>query len=188
MTMTYGADSVSPIHAIPTSYRADRNKGVMLYGDGMFAAAPDVADIYPRRLFISATGQAANVDRCRILDVERGDASADHWPDWRSARVAWCKKHNNDLWPIVYSSIDPDPDHGVKAVLQACRLADQKPPMHWWIAWYTPGGFIPTAKEVAGEILRVSGEVVALEDIWGCQYADMGAFDKSVIYQPARWQ
>lgn len=187
MSLTYGADSVSPLTGIPASYRADRNKGAILYGDGRFAAAPDVAGCFPRRLFISVTGLPANTDRCRALDVERGDATADHWPDWRAERVRYCKAHDLDTWPIVYCSIDPDPAHGVSAVLDACRLAGQEPPLHWWIAWYTPGGIAPTALEVAEEIKRVTGHDIPVADIWGCQFADMGAYDKSVIYQPARW-
>jgi hypothetical protein len=188
MPVTYAADAVQPLQGIPASYRADRNKGVLLYGDGAFAAAPDIASVYPRRLFISTTGAIANVDRCRVLDVERFDATADHWPDWRAARVTWCKQHDNDLWPIVYCSIDPDPSHGVKAVLDACRLAGQEPPKHWWIANYTPGAFVPTVDDVVKTIKRLCGEEIDPDAIWGTQFADFGTFDKSVIFQPPRWQ
>jgi hypothetical protein len=188
MTSTYGADSVQPLQGIPASYRADKTKGVMLYGDGEFAAQPDIASIYPRRMFISVTGNPANVDRCRILDVERGDADASHWPAWRAERVAWCKRHESDGWPIVYCSIDPDPTHGVKAVLDECRHAGQEPPLHWFIANYTPGAFVPTAVQVCETIKRITGEIIPPEHIWGSQFADFGSYDKSVIFQPARWE
>lgn len=188
MPITYGADSVNPLLSIPMSYRADRNKGVMLYGDGLYAAAPDIAAAFPRRTFISATGLLANVDRCRILDVERGDATAEHWPDWRAERVTWCKQHDQDTWPIVYCSIDPDPTHGVAAVLEACSHAGQVPPKHWWIALYTKSGLPMTPLEICGEIHRITGHTLDPATIWGQQFADMGTFDKSVIFQPPRWQ
>lgn len=187
MPLTLMADSTSPVLEIPESYRAYKNRGVALYATGEYAAPHATASIYPRRKWIDVTGNPGAADLAEILDVERFDATAEDWPPFRARRDAWCRNHNSNRWPICYCSIDPDADHGVAAVVRATLEAHQEPVQHWLIAWYTPGGYIPTAKQVQTEIRQLTDLEIPLETIWGCQYADLGGYDASVIYQTPNW-
>ena len=188
MTLWYMADSVTPISGIPVKYQAQRNMGAALYGNGDFAAPPEVIAHYPRHLLISVNGDKSAANSCAILDVERYDATAADWPEFRATRDEICRTHDGYQWPIVYCSIDPDPMHGVAAILHECRLAGQEPPWHWWIAWYTDGHFMPSQEDVAVQIHSLTGLHVDPTTIWGCQFADFGHYDASVIYQRPSWQ
>jgi hypothetical protein len=179
---TYGADAVD-LAEIPDSYTAMKNRGVLLYGNGKFSEV-NSAKHYPRHLLISTTGDVRSATTCDMLDVERFDATAEQWPEWRAARDTWCKSENSNRWPKVYCSIDPDEDHGVPAIVKATRDAKQERVKHWAIAYYT--GRIMTPQALASDIRILTGEVISWEDIWGCQY-DTGHYDAWVIYQNPQW-
>jgi hypothetical protein len=181
------ADSTSPMLEIPESYRAYKNRGVALYADGHYGTPPATAGVFSRRKWIDVTGNPASATVAEIMDCERFDATAADFPEFRKRRDEWCSDHSSNRWPIVYCSIDPDPAHGVAAVAEAVRAAGQEPVEHWWIAWYTPGGYIPTAQQVKAEIFHITEIEIPVWTIWGCQYADNGGYDASVIYQTPNW-
>jgi hypothetical protein len=89
-------------------------------------------------------------------------------------------------WPGVYCSIDPGPPYGIQQVLDAVTVAGQLLPRHWFIAWYTRNGAVPTAADVVAEIFRITSLRLDPADIWACQYAT-GLYDTSVVYQNPAW-
>jgi hypothetical protein len=52
------ADSIEP-GEIPGAFKADRNRGVLLYADGLYQPSFGVAHQFPRRQWISVTGNPA---------------------------------------------------------------------------------------------------------------------------------
>lgn len=186
MTLQLMADSIEP-DQIPVAYRENRNRGVLLYADGKYAATPAEASIWPRRNWISVTGLASAALHARFLDVERYDATAADWPAFRARRDELCHAGTVRGWPGVYCSIDPGPPYGVQQVADACIAAHQELPLHWFIAWYTQTAAPPTQVEVASRIKLLTGLEIDPATIWGCQYETGGHFDLSVIYQQADW-
>lgn len=182
--VNYMADSVIAAN-IPAKFRAYRNYGAGLYGTGQYAVSKIVADTFPRHVLIDV--DASNPDLCDILDSERFDATPVHWPAWRAERDKWCRERHIERFPKIYCSIDPGDGYGVEAVLDACESANQLPPEHWWIAWYTPNHIPPTAQQVADEIKRLTNCIISPSKIWGCQYANFGSYDASIIYQDPEW-
>jgi hypothetical protein len=183
---TLMADSTEPLTEIPSSFRSQRNRGALLYADGLYEASPAVIAAFPRREWISVTGQAAAAAKARFQDSERYDATPEHWPAFRAERDRLCHDGTVTGWPGVYCSIDPGPGYGVAAIVKACRDAGQELPQHWLIAWYTSNGYAPSAAQVAAEIRRQAGISLDPATIWGCQYAT-GAWDTSVVYQNPGW-
>ena len=181
------ADSVTPLVAIPAAFRVQRNRGALLYADGDYVADSGVAHTFPRREWISTRRHYAGQARlARFLDSERFDAQPEDFPPFRLEREHLIDQGEVHGYPGIYCSIDPGDGFGVKAVIAACRQADQPLPYHWWIAWYTSGGFAPDAQQVADEIYRLTREHIYASDIYACQFAT-GAYDLSVVYQTPAW-
>lgn len=187
MTEILIADSIQPVTTIPLAFRHHRNKGVLLYADGTFAIPLATARMFPRREWISTRvhyqHQAAVA---RFIDVERFDAGAADFPPFQRERDELVLDGTVTGAAGVYCSIDPDNEHGVHAVIRECRLAGQRLPEHWWIAWYTGHVMPPDVFEVCGEIKRLTGETVNQEDIYAVQW-QTGHYDLSVTYQVPQW-
>lgn len=181
------ADSTSP-GRIPEAFRADRNRGVAPYRDGQYDWPEHEIATWPRHLAgICTTGAADMAAYADVYDCERYDGTPEGWPAFRAERDDLCGRGIVHGWPKPYTSIDPGDGYGVAAVLDATRKAGQEDPLHWWIAWYTAAGVVPTAVDVVREIHTLTGIVIAAKDIWGCQYAT-GHYDTTVIYQNPEWQ
>lgn len=179
------ADSVEP-GLIPEAFAAYANRGVAPYANGRYAWPRRELARFPRHVQgIDVNGQAPEL--ADVADSERFDMTPAQWPAWRAARVAAVKAGKARGWAKVYCSIDPGGGYGVKPIVEATKAAGQEPVTHWWIAWYVYP-HIPTAAEVAAEILRLTGEIVDPDTIWACQYGSLGAYDVSVVYQAPEWQ
>jgi len=182
------ADSVSP-YAIPGAFRAYSNRGVAPYSNGGYKWSAAAVSSFPRHLQgIDVNGQAPEL--ADALDSERFDASPAEVPPWRARRagIAGARRDHGQVpgWPKIYTSIAPGGGYGVAPIIDAIAAAGQERIRHWWIAWYIYP-HIPTAIEVAAEIRGLTGRTVDAADIWGCQYASLGSYDLSVIYQPPEW-
>jgi hypothetical protein len=181
MSVTLMADSVDTAE-IPASFRADRNRGVLLYADGLYKTTPLHSAPFPRQQWISVTGDPQGARLARWQDVERYDATAKDWPAFRLRREQLLEAGLVDGgWPGVYCSIDPGPPYGIAQVLEACDQAGQEPPQRILVAWYTYGGSTPTRLEVLDEIHALTGEHLVEDTIWGCQYLT-GLYDESIIF------
>lgn len=179
------ADSVDP-RRIPAAFGAYNNRGVAPYANGLYTWSRRQVGWWPRHVQgIDVNGQAPEL--ADVLDSERFDATPQQWPAWRTARVRLVHENKARGWPKVYCSINPGGGYGVKPIVEATKAAGQIPVERWWIAWYVYPR-IPTAAEVAAEILRLTGEIVDPDTIWGCQYGSLGAYDVSVVYQAPEWQ
>jgi hypothetical protein len=182
------ADAIDPGN-IPDSFRLDRNRGVNPYTVPPFDRAwTHQLRRWPRRIGgIDTTGGHPEAACC--LDVERYDATAGMWPEWRAERDRLVTAGKAHGFTTVYCSINPGAPYGVAQVAGACAQAGQGLPAHWWVAWYTPGGFIPAAQQVCDEIKRLTRLVIDPAAIWGCQcLPDQGAgYDVSVVYQNPEW-
>lgn len=183
---TLMADSTEPLAEIPSSFRTQRNRGALLYSDGLYAATDAVVAAFPRREWISVTGLAGAAAKARFQDSERYDATPAHWPAFRAERDSLVRDGKVTGWPGVYCSIAPGPGYGVAAIAQACRDAGQELPQHWLIAWYTSNGYAPSAEQVTAEIRRQTLIDLDPSTIYGCQYAT-GLWDTSVVYQNPGW-
>jgi hypothetical protein len=181
------ADSIEP-GEIPGAFKADRNRGVLLYADGLYQPSFGVAHQFPRRQWISVTGNPAAAATARWLDVERYDATAADWPAFRLERERILEAGGaadaigSRGWPGVYCSIDPGPPYGITQVLAACHNAGQEPPQRILVAWYTYGAKIPARDEVLDQIHALTGEILEEHTIWGCQYDTGSHYDLSVVY------
>src|SRR5215469_4750428 len=166
------ADSVTPQLINPAEF-----SHVAAYVNGRFAWSPAQVKRFPRHIMIGVLPGApvqARVARC--LDMERFDASAADFPAFVGARAD--AGHDDALG---YTSIlGGAPGEGIEAIVS--MMTGEPDPWQLWVAWWWGRPFPPTAAEVLAEIKALTGVVLPVGRLAGCQWRNAPALDTSVWY------
>lgn len=133
------------------------------YVDGHYANVQALRTRYPHATIVGIA-TSATTNGGQVLDVERGDATADQVPAWLKRRRA------AGADPSVYCNAATWP-----AVMRACRAADVTEP-HYWIANWNGTATLPAGATAHQYANHPGYDVSAVAAYWpGVDKAPVGA-------------